>query len=481
MIFTTALVYCLCALIGVFQQASLDTLMFTLAHLRTPSISAIRTFLQVASSATRLTLDSVPFTAVDSLFSQTSATVLSDGFTNSKDGQPFASNFTGTHWASSKAFLAPPIEAQSPFSDPDNVAQDLVPYIFISFLCCFVASVHAIVPDALVQLVTLFDAQFQDGRSSAQDMINTLINKQPIYLIQDDRHEYRHDRVFYNPLAFVPSVPTVRAIALFGTPAIAFVQSAFPVDIAADTLCRSGIPQRTLTSEEAQASYGGFDGLCLVLSPLEAQADWTQDDNGGWYTISDHLHYSTLHIAVVESLAHPSPGTDPPLAAPVQNTGDDPGLDANDEAPDDEEEEEEEEYEEVYSEDDDDDDDGGGSGGHNNTANNTDDDDDNEVDDNQHPPDGADDANENQDELIDPGPAVGVAHEDDLAWDVVHTLVENMVLAYGDEILDLLDRDIPLARATPEDTIDYLSQIEIYYYPPILHLPTSLSLEPWLE
>ncbi|KAI0368295.1 hypothetical protein BV20DRAFT_1054087 [Pilatotrama ljubarskyi] len=70
MIFTTVVVTCLFALLGVFQQVSVDSLLSTLSHLHTPTLSSITSLLQVASSVTRFTLDTAPLPEVDSFFSQ---------------------------------------------------------------------------------------------------------------------------------------------------------------------------------------------------------------------------------------------------------------------------------------------------------------------------------------------------------------------------------------------------------------------------
>ncbi|KAI0368303.1 hypothetical protein BV20DRAFT_969347 [Pilatotrama ljubarskyi] len=72
MIFTTVFVTCVFALLGVFQQVSVDTLLSTLAHLHlhTPTLSSITTFLHVTGSVTRFALDAAPLPEVDSFFSR---------------------------------------------------------------------------------------------------------------------------------------------------------------------------------------------------------------------------------------------------------------------------------------------------------------------------------------------------------------------------------------------------------------------------
>ncbi|OSD07029.1 hypothetical protein PYCCODRAFT_1422509 [Trametes coccinea BRFM310] len=68
MIFTTVIVTCLFALLGVFQQASVDTFLSSLSHLNTPTLSSVTaTFLQVTGSVTRVALDPAPVPEVASI------------------------------------------------------------------------------------------------------------------------------------------------------------------------------------------------------------------------------------------------------------------------------------------------------------------------------------------------------------------------------------------------------------------------------
>ncbi|KAI9058226.1 hypothetical protein FKP32DRAFT_1680663 [Trametes sanguinea] len=79
MIFTTVLVTCLVALMGVFQQASVDTLFATLTRFdATPALSSFTaTVMHLTGAITRLTLDAAPVAEVD----RTLGRPLGDGVT----------------------------------------------------------------------------------------------------------------------------------------------------------------------------------------------------------------------------------------------------------------------------------------------------------------------------------------------------------------------------------------------------------------
>ncbi|KAI0358630.1 hypothetical protein OH77DRAFT_1518627 [Trametes cingulata] len=83
MIFTTVFVTCVFALLGVFQQVSVDTLLSTLAHLRTPTLSSVTSFLHLTGSVTRFTLDAAPLAEVNSFLSSLLPSATPDeAFTN---------------------------------------------------------------------------------------------------------------------------------------------------------------------------------------------------------------------------------------------------------------------------------------------------------------------------------------------------------------------------------------------------------------
>ncbi|KAI8993974.1 hypothetical protein BD414DRAFT_269079 [Trametes punicea] len=81
MIFTTVVVTCLFALLGVFQQVSVNTIFSNLALIHTPALSAITTtFLHVTGSVTRLALDTAALPEVD--ISHLPYATLDDALTN---------------------------------------------------------------------------------------------------------------------------------------------------------------------------------------------------------------------------------------------------------------------------------------------------------------------------------------------------------------------------------------------------------------
>ncbi|KAI0366239.1 hypothetical protein BV20DRAFT_665054 [Pilatotrama ljubarskyi] len=280
MIFTTVLVSCLFALLGVFQQASVDTFLSSF----TPALSSTVAFMHAIGSAKRLVLDASPLDG-DSFFGPRNAAPV-PVFFNWDTSVP-DHNFST--WADTASSSSVPLERLGQPRDHlrHRLYIDLLIMIGITVICMVAHIVLEVVARLFVDKPSnqVVHAKHLAARIECELLLSNNAQDQ-----DQPNDQATTGTLSCDALGFIRSPTSTPEMKLFFAPVSTYVQPSLSASTYADCTCVFGIAhcQRAVFSQTDDVDDDGHDyddylreALNMPLDGAPPVVGWSQDEHAG--------------------------------------------------------------------------------------------------------------------------------------------------------------------------------------------------------